>query len=130
MNKTRTVLLVCVILLSALTLSACMSRTNTEILIDTDTLQATREGARITIKDLLTNESYYFRICRKSSSERITEPIRITSTEHLTIELYPKKIKVTDLTNKEIYTICINILRVKVNSTGQFEEIKDREVTR
>ena len=127
MKKTLSLLII--ILLMATMLSACRSRTHTEILIDTDTLQATREGARITITYLLTNESYYFRICRKSSSERITEPIRITSTEHLTIELYPKKIKVTDLTNKEIYTICINILRVKVNSTGQFEEIKDREVT-
>ena len=127
MKKTLSLLII--ILLMATMLSACSSRTHTEILIDTDTLQATREGARITITYLLTNESYYFRICRKSSSERITEPIRITSTEHLIIELYPKKIKVTDLTNKEIYTICINILRVKVNSTRQFEEIKDREVT-
>ena len=127
MKKTLSLLII--ILLMATMLSACRSRTHTEILIDTDTLQVTRTGGKITITDLLTNESYYFRICRKSSSERITEPIRITSTEHLTIELYPKKIKVTDLTNKEIYTICINILRVKVNSTGQFEEIKDREVT-
>lgn len=127
MKKTLSLLII--ILLMATMLSSCRSRTHTEILIDTDTLQVTRTGGKITITDLLTNESYYFRICRKSSSERITEPIRITSTEHLTIELYPKKIKVTDLTNKEIYTICINILRVKVNSTGQFEEIKDREVT-
>ena len=127
MKKTLSLLII--ILLMATMLSSCRSRTHTEILIDTDTLQVTRTGGKIAITDLLTNESYYFRICRKSSSERITEPIRITSTEHLTIELYPKKIKVTDLTNKEIYTICINILRVKVNSTGQFEEIKDREVT-
>ena len=116
MKKTLSLLII--ILLMATMLSSCRSRTHTEILIDTDTLQVTRTGGKITITDLLTNESYYFRICRKSSSERITEPIRITSTEHLTIELYPKKIKVTDLTNKEIYTICISILRVKAVFNG------------
>ena len=116
MKKTLSLLII--ILLMATMLSSCRSRTHTEILIDTDTLQVTRTGGKISITDLLTNESYNFRICRKSSSERITEPIRITSTEHLTIELYPKKIKVTDLTNKEIYTICINILGVKAVFNG------------
>lgn len=101
-----------------LILSGCCVSRKEEILIDTSSIQATQEGGKITITDLLTNESYYFRICRKSSSERITEPIRITSTEHLTIELYPKKIKVTDLTNKEIYTICISMLRVKAVFNG------------
>ena len=126
MKKTLSLLII--ILLMATMLSACRSRTHTEILIDTDTLQATREGARITIKDT-DNISYTFILKHKKPLEGDVEPIRVINTKNLIIDKYPKKLLITDLNTNENYTICINILKVKVNSTGQFEVIKDREVT-
>ena len=107
MNKTRTVLFVCVILLSALTLSACMSRTTPKNLIITSTLKVTRTGGKITITDVLSDTSYTFIIRHKRPPERTTERASVTKTEHIEILKCTKKIILKDLINDEFYTICI-----------------------
>ena len=120
MKKTLSLLIS--ILLMAMMLSACRSRTNTEILIDTDTLQATREGARITITDTIDNISYTFILKHTKPLEGDVEPIRVTNTKNLIIDKYPKKLLITDLNTNENYTICISILRVKAVFDGNFRE--------
>lgn len=116
MKKTLSLLII--ILLMATMLSACRSRTHTEILIDTDTLQATREGARITITDTIDNISYTFILRRKKPLEGDVEPIRVISNEHIVIDKYPKKLLIADLTAKKSYTISISILGVKAVFNG------------
>ena len=101
MKKTLSLLII--ILLMATMLSSCRSRTNTEILIDTDTLQVTHTGARITITDVLSDTSYTFIIRYKRPPERAS----VTKTEHIEILKCTKKIILKDLINDEFYTICI-----------------------
>ena len=116
MKKTLSLLIS--ILLMAMMLSACRSRTNTEILIDTDTLQVTHTGARITITDTVDNISYTFILKRKKPLEGDVEPIRVINTKNLIIDKYPKKLLITDLNTNENYTICISILGVKAVFNG------------
>lgn len=120
MNKTRTILLVCVILLSALTLSACMSRTKT--LLDSDCIRITQEGGRIVIYDVLSDESYTFIIRHKRPPERTTERTSVTKTEHIEILKCTKKIILKDLINDEFYTICIGKVfpRITVKEGGEY----------
>ena len=125
MKKKICLILVLMVLLS---LAGCIS-SNSETLIRTDTLQVTRTGGKITITDVLSDTSYTFILKHTKPIEGDVEPIRVISNEHIVIDKYPKRLLITDLTAKRSYTISISILRVKVNSTGQFEEIKDREVT-
>ena len=105
MKKTLSLLII--ILLMATMLSSCRSRTHTEILIDTDTLQATRTGGKITITDVLSDTSYTFIIRHKRPPERTTERASVTKTEHIEILKCTKKIILKDLINDEFYTICI-----------------------
>lgn len=116
MKKTLSLLIS--ILLMAMMLSACRSRTNTEILIDTDTLQVTHTGARITITDTIDNISYTFILKHTKPIEGDVEPIRVINTKNLIIDKYPKKLLITDLNTNENYTICISILGVKAVFNG------------
>lgn len=122
-----TVLLMASITATAIT--AIWSRDRPQILLDNNSLTITQEGGRIVIYDVLSDESYTFILKHTKPLEGDVEPIRVISNEHIVIDKYPKRLLITDLTAKRSYTISISILRVKVNSAGQFEEIKDREVT-
>ena len=114
-------------LLCIMSLAGCKGKP--KVLLDTDVLKVEQEGGKITITDVLNDESYTFILKHTKPLEGDVEPIRVISNEHIVIDKYPKRLLITDLTAKRSYTISISILRVKVNSTGQFEEIKDREVT-
>lgn len=114
MKRALVLILALTVLLS---LTGCIRR-NSETLISTDTLQVTRTGARITITDVLSDESYTFILKHTKPLEGDVEPIRVISNEHIVIDKYPKKLLIADLTAKKSYTISISILRVKVVFNG------------
>lgn len=110
--------IIIIMMLILLIFTGCRSRAEPRILLDTDRLTISREGGRIVIYDVLSDESYTFILKRTKPLEGDVEPIRVISNEHIVIDKYPKKLLITDLTAKKSYTISISILRVKVIFNG------------
>lgn len=84
-----------------------------QVLIDTDTLSVVRDGATITVHDLVADEVYTFRVVRVRRSEGVPEPHRAIDTATLTIDTIPHGgLKITDKTAGMVYIVkrkCISM---------------------
>ena len=77
-----------------------------QVLIDTDTLSAVRDGSTIIVHDHVADEVYTFRIVRVRRSEGVTEPHRAVDTDTLTIDTIPHGgLKITDKTAEKVYIV-------------------------
>ena len=103
-------------LLCIMSLAGCKGKP--KVLLDTDVLKVEQEGGKITITDVLSDESYTFILKHTKPLEGDVEPIRVISNEHIVIDKYPKKLLIADLTAKKSYTISISILGVKAVFNG------------
>ena len=103
-------------LLCIMSLAGCKGKP--KVLLDTDVLKVEQEGGKITITDVLNDESYTFILKHTKPLEGDVEPIRVISNEHIVIDKYPKRLLLTDLTAKRSYTISISILGVKAVFNG------------
>ena len=114
----RKCLVVLMVLLCVISFAGCKGKP--KILLDTDSLTISREGGRIVIYDVLSDESYTFIIRHKRPPERTTERASVTKTEHIEILKCTKKIILKDLINDEFYTICIGKVfpRITVKEGG------------
>ena len=84
-----------------------------QTLIDTDTLSVVRDGATITVHDLVADEVYTFRIVRVRRSEGVPEPHRAIDTATISIDTIPHGgLKITDKTAGMVYIVkrkCISM---------------------
>ena len=84
-----------------------------QVLIDTDALSVVRDGATITVHDLVADEVYTFRIVRVRRSEGVTESHRAVDTATLTIDTIPHgDLKIIDQTAGKVYIVkrkCISM---------------------
>ena len=110
--------IITIMMLILLIFTGCRSRAEPRILLDTDSLTISQEGGKITITDVLSDESYTFILKHTKPLEGDVEPIRVINTKNLIIDKYPKKLLITDLNTNENYTICISILGVKAVFIG------------
>lgn len=77
-----------------------------QVLIDTDTLSAVRDGSTITVHDLAADETYQFRVVRVRRSEGVTEPHRAVDTATISIDTIPHGgLKITDKTAGMAYIV-------------------------
>ena len=77
-----------------------------QTLIDTDTLSVVRDGATITVHDLVANEVHTLKIVRVRRSEGVPEPHRAIDTATLSIDTIPHGgLKITDKTAQKIYIV-------------------------
>lgn len=77
-----------------------------QVLIDTDTLSAVRDGSTITVHDRVTDEVYTFKIVRVRRSEGVTESHTAVDTDTLTIDTIPHGgLKITDKTTEKVYIV-------------------------
>ena len=77
-----------------------------QVLIDTDTLSVVRDGATITVHDLVADEVYTFKIVRVRRSEGVPEPHRAINTATLSIDKIPHGgLKITDKTAGKVYIL-------------------------
>ena len=77
-----------------------------QVLIDTDTLSAVRDGSTITVHDIVADEVHTFKIVRVRRSEGVTEPHRAVDTDTLTIDTIPHGgLKITDKTAGMVYIV-------------------------
>ena len=77
-----------------------------QVLIDTDTLSAVRDGSTITVHDIVADEVHTFKIVRVRRSKGVTEPHRAVDTDTLTIDTIPHGgLKITDKTAGMVYIV-------------------------
>lgn len=77
-----------------------------QVLIDTDTLSAVRDGSTITVHGLVADETYQFRVVRVRRSEGVTEPHRAVDTATISIDTIPHGgLKITDKTAEKVYIV-------------------------
>ncbi|MGN1102646.1 MAG: hypothetical protein ACI4RG_10675, partial [Huintestinicola sp.] len=75
-------------------------------LIDTDTLQIVREGAKMTVYDLAGNEQYNFKSVRVKRSDGEAEPYTAINTDTISIDILPHAVlRITDKTADKVYII-------------------------
>lgn len=77
-----------------------------QVLIDTDTLSAVRDGSTITVHGLVADETYQFRVVRVRRSEGVTGPHRAVDTATISIDTIPHGgLKLTDKTAEKVYIV-------------------------
>lgn len=77
-----------------------------QVLIDTDTLSVVRDGATITVHDLVADEVYTFKIVRVRRSEGVPKPHRAIDTATISIDTIPHGgLKITDKTAGKVYIV-------------------------
>ena len=77
-----------------------------QVLIDTDTLSAVRDGSTITVTDIVADEVYTFRVVRVRRSEGVTESHTAIDTATISIDTIPHGgLKITDKTAGMAYIV-------------------------
>ena len=77
-----------------------------QVLIDTDTLSAVRDGPTITVTDIVADEVYTFRVVRVRRSEGVTESHTAIDTATISIDTIPHGgLKITDKTAGMVYIV-------------------------
>ena len=75
-----------------------------QLLVDTDTLQVTREGQTTVVNDRVSDNTHVFTTKRVRRSNAPTEPYRAVQSNTLTVDILPGGgLKVCDLTAGKVY---------------------------